>query len=645
MFVILQIILLLNNEIMKLNITFSFFMLFFVFNLFSQVEVIEPVKEEKTITTDSTKSVTIKRDTYGSPYITDDMTVDPDQNKKWRKGLYKFPARPKDAWELGLHGGHYFIDGDVDERLPLAGYGFGIHLRKAIHYIFSIRFDLFYGQTFGIDPQKWTDGLVEPVFDIYDNSNGWYPKYKTEFISGTVEGVLNIGNLLFHKERNKWNWITFFGIDLNSNQTMLDMKDASGSVYDAKRIDDLGYNFNTKQGRKDIKKAINSYYDGVYETKAYPKAGIFRVSDKYHIHADAVFGVGVYRKINKRINIGLEHQVMIGDNDYLDGIRFRTALDMTDQNDINHYTNLRLCVNLANFKKRTEPLYWMNPLDYAYSDIASLKQKPVFDLTDTDNDGVIDMMDQEPNSPTGCLVDTRGVTLDSDGDGLPDCKDVEPFSPPGYKVDEVGLAHIPDTVKCCITKEEVRKMIEEGTYRGGSMQNGSNGSTNNYINRGGIEDWFLPMIHFDLDKYYLKPEFYGHLKHIADIMNKYPDICVTAFGATDVRNSNNYNDLLSYNRAKTAIDFLVQNYGIDRNRFKIMYGGEEKPIVPNLPDSHNISKEVEMGHYMNRRVEFRVCKDSDIDMPRPAGVLKAGEKTPYSSRPGSKYLGDKTSGF
>ena len=603
-------------------------------NAIAQVDVVE--KEE----VEQTDTVLFIRDTYTSPTITDDMTVDPDQNKNWRKGLYKFPAKPKNAWELGLHGGHYFIDGDVDERLPLAGFGFGLHLRKAVHYTFSVRFDLFYGQTYGIDPQRWTTGLVEPTYVDYANSAGWFPKYKTEFISASMEGVLNIGNILFHKERNKWNWITFAGVSLNSNQTMLDLYNANGSIYDANVIVSKGYDINTKQGRIDQKNAINEYYDGKYETPAYPKYAIFRVGDKYHIHADIVFGMGIYRKINKRVNIGLEHQVMIADNDYLDGIRFRTNYDMTVQNDINHYTNLRLAINLANFKKRTEPLYWLNPLDFAYSDIASLKQRPVFDLTDTDNDGVIDMIDIEINSPAGCLVDTRGVTLDSDGDGLPDCKDMEPFSPPGYIVDEVGVAQIPDTVKCCITKEEVRKMIEEGANRGGSFTGGGYST-----GMGGVNDWFLPMIHFDLDKYYLKSEFYPHLKHVADVMNKYPNLCVTAFGATDVRNSNSYNDLLSYNRAKTAIDFLVQNYGIDRSRFNLMYGGEEKPIVPNLPDSHNISKEVELGHYMNRRVEFRVCKDSDLDMERPTGVIEAGQKTPYSSRPGSKYLGDKNSGF
>ncbi len=586
---------------------------------------------------------------YTNNDIKDDMTVDPEQNKKWRKGLYRFPAKPKHAWEFGVHGGHYFIDGDVDQRSMLSGFGLGLHLRRALYYSFSVRFDLFYGQTYGIDPQRWRSGLVEPVFKDYKGSSGWYPSYKTEFVSANIIGVLNIGNILFHKERNKWNWIAFGGFGINSNQTMLDLKDENGNIYNSDVIANKKNDINTRQGRIDQKNDIEEYYDGKYETPAYPKAYIFRVSDKYHIHVDFVFGMGIYRKISKRINIGLEHQVMIADNDYLDGIRFRTAGDMTVQNDINHYTNLRLAVNLGNFNKRTEPLYWLNPLDFAYNDIAQLKQKPVFDLTDTDGDGVIDVIDLEQDSPAGCLVDTRGVTLDSDGDGLADCKDKEPYSPPGYEIDEVGVAHIPDEKRCCITKEEVQRMLNDNiTSRGGTVVTTPDGETKVVYaggSGGGVADWFLPMIHFDLDKYYLKPQYYGQLKHVATVMKKYPDMCVTAYGATDVRNSNDYNNLLSYNRAKEAIDFLVNNYGIDRSRFKLMYGGEETPLVPNLPDSHNISKETEMGHYMNRRVEFRVCEADDYDMPKPTGVLSAGENTPNSSRPGSKYSGNKNSGF
>ncbi|HHH53356.1 MAG TPA: OmpA family protein [Bacteroidetes bacterium] len=629
---------------MKLKFTLLILALFSTLSMFGQNDN-NASNSDDVISSDTVKYA----GTLTSPVIKDDMTIDPDQNKKWRKGLYKYPAKPKNAWELGLHGGHFFLDGDVDERHPLAGFGLGIHLRKAVHYVFSVRFDLFYGQTYGADPQPWNDALTPEgnfhgIFDDYVNTGtNWYPSYKMEYIEGSIQGVLNIGNILFHKERNKWNWIAFAGIGLNSNQTMMDLYDANGNIYNTAVIDALPDGGESRQARHDRLNKIKELYDGKYETKAYRKQYIFRVTDKYHIHASAQVGMGIYRKINKRVNIGLEHQTMINDNDYLDGMKYRTATDQSNQPDMLHYTNLRLAINLANFKKRTEPLYWMNPLEFAFNDIAQLKQRPVFDLTDSDADGVIDMMDMEQDSPAGCPVDTRGITLDSDGDGLADCKDKEPYSPPGYEVDEVGVAIIPDEKRCCVTKDEVRKMFEEGKSRGGAAA-GVHGDP--FITAGGgVSDWFLPMIHFDLDKYYIKNEYYGQLKHVADMMKKYPNLCVTAFGATDVRNSNAYNELLSYNRAKAAIDFLVSHYGIDRSRFNLMYGGEEKPLVPNLPDSHNISKEVEYGHYMNRRVEFRSCEAGDYDMPRPAGVLDAGQNTPNPSRPGSKYRGNKSSGF
>jgi len=132
---------------MKLKLSLLLIGFFCFGNLIAQEELTEPAVE-------STQDTIKIRDTYTSPVINDDMTIDPDQNKKWMKGLHKFPAKPKNAWELGLHGGHYFINGDVDERLPFAGIGLGLHLRKAIHYTFSVRFNLFYGQTYGVDPQQ-----------------------------------------------------------------------------------------------------------------------------------------------------------------------------------------------------------------------------------------------------------------------------------------------------------------------------------------------------------------------------------------------------------------------------------------------------------------------------------------------------------
>ncbi|MBQ0147801.1 MAG: outer membrane beta-barrel protein, partial [Flavobacteriaceae bacterium] len=41
-------------------------------------------------------------------------------------------------------------------------------------------------------------------------------------------------------------------------------------------------------------------------------------------------------------------------------------------------------------------------------------------LKDSDNDGVADYLDQEPNSAPGAVVDTKGVTIDHNGNGIPD---------------------------------------------------------------------------------------------------------------------------------------------------------------------------------------------------------------------------------
>lgn len=572
--------------------------------------------------------------------MSDEMKATSEQDAKWKMGEYAYSAKPKNAWELGVHLGHYFIDGDVDTNIP-GGYGVGLHIRKAIHYVFSLRGDLFYGQAKGMETQLWKTGvdgggLVESVslpdsdyvndYRQYDGTQGWFPAYKTRQIYGAIQGVVNIGNLLFHKDRNKWNWYLALGVGLSSHDTKLDLLNGDGQRYSATLRDDVNWTqtkFDTKSGRSEIKDAISNIYDGEYETDGAKKQGVFRLGDDTNIHVMWTGSMGVARKLSRRINLGIEHQVMATDNDYLDGIKFRTAVDQTNNVDLQHYTNLRLAINLGNLDNGSEPLYWLNPLDQTFNDIAELKQRPVLDLTDDDGDGIIDMLDQELGTPEGCPVDTRGITLDSDGDGLADCKDKEPYSPPGYDVDGSGVAVVPTY----LTEPDVNKIVD------------SKGETilrtvdTKLASRSDCGKWFLPMIHFDLDKYNIKPEFYGHMHAVADVMEMCPSTCVAVVGHTDPRNSNEYNQRLSYNRSKSAIDYLVANYGIDRSRFKQMYGGEESPIANN--NSAN-------AHYMNRRVEFRVCKAGDYDMPMPEGVSNAGTGVRST---GSTYSGNKNSGY
>jgi OOP family OmpA-OmpF porin len=575
-------------------------------------------------------------DKFMSPVIEDEMTVNPDQNKLWRTGQAKYSAKPKSMWELGLHGGTAFVGGDVEAPFP-AGYGVGLHIRKAINYSLSWRLDATYQSSKGYDARGFNYLEVERTYsqnidefpilagytDETTNDDNIHRNYQSNILSFTAEAVLNIGNVLFHSPSNKWNLYTAVGLGVNIPDVGVDLLDANGQLYDFSSVT-AGIDLTTSDGRNQARDNLKELLDGDFETPGGVEQDVISFGDYKTVIPHVSFSVGISRKLSKRINLGLEHRILLSDNDLLDGFEKQNATSTTSSNDIPHYTSLRLGINLGSKEKRIEPLYWVNPLDGSFNDIAELKQRPKFDLTDSDGDGVIDMTDQEINTPAGCPVDTRGMTLDSDGDGVVDCKDEEPYSPPGYEVNREGIAQVPNDF---MTEDNVIALVNQ---RAAAMESNLN--------------WFLPMIHFDLDKYYVKPEFYGALHNIASVMQSHPEVKVVVKGYADNRSASDYNNVLSYNRSNEAINYLVTTYNIPRNRFILTYGGENAPIVKDLKDSFNTNTTDEFKHYMNRRVEFSVATSTDTEMSRPAGP-EAGKNTPGSAKPGSKYSGNYNSGY
>ncbi len=570
-------------------------------------------------------------DTFSTPTVEDDMTADPDQNKRWRDGQYPYSAKPKSMWELGIHTGYSFISGDVEAPFA-AGYGFGLHLRKAINYTLSFRLDGWYTQSTGLDarPQSANVLAVERLFaqnrgsaisGYVESGQAIHRNYKTSIVGGSFEAVLNIGNLLFHQERNRWNAYAVVGLGLNIPSAKVDLLNGN-SLYNFSSVTS-GLDLGSKGDRKEARDRLKDLLDGDRETDGGVEDKISALGDDKTVIPHVNFGMGLSRKLSKRVNLGLEYQIVISDSDLYDGFEYRSQFDESNNLDIPHYMSLRLGINLGDFSQKTEPLYWLNPLNGAMNDLAEVKARPILDLTDTDGDGVIDMLDQEINSPEGAPVDTRGIVLDSDGDGVPDYQDAEPHSVAGYDVDASGVAQVPDPGY--LDEDEVNTIVNQKI---------SNIRTN----------WFLPMIHFDLDKYYVKPEFYGQLHHIATVMRQHPNLNVVAKGFTDLRNPDDYNVVLSYRRAKAAVEYLMSRYDLPRQRFIIQYGGEGNPLIDDLPDSHAITKQQEMQQYLNRRVEFSIASADDVEAPEPDGP-DAGAGTPGSSRPGPKYSGNRNSGY
>src|SRR5690606_18809272 len=119
--------------------------------------------------------------------------------------------------------------------------------------------------------------------------------------------------------------------------------------------------------------------------------------------------------------------------------------------DFDTYNYLSAGLNFNLGSKNVQPLWWLNPLDYAYSELNNPKHmklpKPVFD--DEDGDGVVDQLDKCPGTPAGVSVDSHGCPLDTDGDGVPDFKDKELITPTYCQpVDADGVGKCPDP-ECC----------------------------------------------------------------------------------------------------------------------------------------------------------------------------------------------------
>lgn len=217
-------------------------------------------------------------------------------------------------------------------------------------------------------------------------------------------------------------------------------------------------------------------------------------------------------------------------------------------------------------------------------------------LKDSDEDGVIDAMDAEPDTPPGAPVDTRGVSLDSDRDGVPDHLDDEPFTipKPGEVVDSRGVIQNPIVAGTPLEKRLFEMLEEEAARR---LPVASSGFSDPMV--------IFPMIHFATGSNTVKYSDYPALAGIAQMMKSHPYLRIVVTGFTDKTGNESYNLKLSYLRAQAAIDYFMNNHGIDRGRLLLQYRGQADALVP-LHQS-----------LLNRRVEFRIAEPGDGEMEPP----------------------------
>ncbi|MEI7596232.1 MAG: OmpA family protein [Bacteroidota bacterium] len=144
----------------------------------------------------------------------------------------------------------------------------------------------------------------------------------------------------------------------------------------------------------------------------------------------------------------------------------------------------------------------------------------------------------------------------------------------------------------------------------------------------------LPDILYDLAKWDLKPQYQDSLNGLYNTLIKNDNLVIELSSHTDIRGSSEYNDSLSFKRAKSVVDYLITK-GIAADRMIPKGYGERQPrtldkdkivIYNNKPYSFTkgtqlteafinalkTDDEKEAAHQLNRRTEFKILREDYV---------------------------------
>lgn len=231
---------------------------------------------------------------------------------------------------------------------------------------------------------------------------------------------------------------------------------------------------------------------------------------------------------------------------------------------------------------------------------------------DRDNDGVMDSVDRCPD--VAGLASLQGCP-DRDGDGIADIDDKCP--------DVAGIAKydgcpIPDTDGDGINDEEDKCPTVKGLarYQGCPIPDTDGDGVNDEEDKcptrpGPVENQGCPVIakeviekinfaaknvFYSTGSFKLLPKSFKSLDEVARLMKEDLSLMLDIDGHTDSQGSDESNQVLSENRAKSVKDYLIKK-GVEENRLKATGYGETKPIADNKTAA---------GRAKNRRTEMTV---------------------------------------
>ncbi|UAY56775.1 OmpA family protein [Arachidicoccus terrestris] len=476
-----------------------------------------------------------------------------DQQNGFLNHTNPYPAKPRNMMELGIGLGPSFLFSPIDPRF---GYGASISLRKALGHTFSVRLGYGASNNFGLDyrTRNASDTKNSKIIAAYGKSNNNYlANYKTFIQQASLDLIADLNSLSHYRGNPKTSFYALVGYSFNMANVAINAFQKDGSIYDWSSL--------PGGSRKDIKdyakdQLSKDQSNGILDVKGkddmnrqYETAGVERngtrddaVGSEKTINRHGLdAGLGVAFKVSPRFNIGIEQKftMFFNNSDVLAGL----VLQKQGRNTTLSSTQVRFNFNLGNSDKRIEPLWWVNPNNYAYNKLATRDVLP-----DADGDGVTDQFDQEPNTPAGCAVDTHGRSLDTDGDGVPDCRDKQVLTPQSwFPVDADGVGTEPEPACCQELRDKLASMPAQAECAITS----------------------LPSVNFSGSSIKLDDAAQSALTSAAAQLNSNPNckVKIVGYGASNKRAQQ-----LSWDRVNAVKNFLIEQQGISEGRIIFTYG-------------------------------------------------------------------------
>ena len=193
--------------------------------------------------------------------------------------------------------------------------------------------------------------------------------FEARYLRGTLEGVVNLGNVLDFAD-----WTNSFGLLFHSGAGYSNLK------YQDPEIEDPVHLMNISAGITPQVKISNSIAFNL-DVTLLANVGMERSWD----------GTQVITSNNRRIDDGLLYNFSAGLTFYLG--ENDTHADWYSEDNV-------LLSKVEELEQRVEKLET--------------------DLIDSDQDGVPDYLDREPNTMSGVAVNTKGVAIDKNNNGIPD---------------------------------------------------------------------------------------------------------------------------------------------------------------------------------------------------------------------------------